>query len=162
MDTGSITDVGNDRANIFATNRTSFGDNPFLQLLVAEMQAQTPLDPVDNASFMNQMAQFSSMEQQKELNENMLALLQFQGALARLNGLSQGSALIGREVEYVVDEKGTTKKGIVEGLSVDEDGNVLVRIDGKDNPLSSIVGVSGAKDDAGKKDDTGDKTKQDA
>ena len=154
METGQVTSPGGNQANIFSTKETKFGDNPFLQLLVAEMQSQTPLDPVDNASFMNQMAQFSSMEQQKELNENMLALLQFQGALARLNGLSQGSAMIGKEVEYVIEEKGTKKKGKVEAVAVDEIGAVNVTIGGKNYPLGSIVSILGSGDtkDPGKKD----------
>lgn len=146
METGSITNTSGNQTNIFSTKETKFGDNPFLQLLVAEMQSQTPLDPVDNASFMNQMAQFSSMEQQKALNENMLSLLQFQGALARLNGLSQGSAMIGKEVEYVIDDKGTKRKGKVEAVSVDENGAVNVTIGGKSYPLGSIVGILGSDD----------------
>ena len=60
----------NSPANIFATQEAKFGDNPFLQLLIQQMRSQTPLDPVDNGSFMEQMSTFSSMEQQKEMNEN--------------------------------------------------------------------------------------------
>ncbi len=146
METGGITNTTGNQANVFSTKEAQFGDNPFLQLLVAEMRSQTPLDPVDNASFMNQMAQFSSMEQQKELNENMLALLQFQGALARLNGLSQGSAMIGKEVEYVIDEKGTKRKGTVEGVSVDENGGVNVTIGGKSYSLGAIISILGSEE----------------
>ncbi|MFQ5504065.1 MAG: flagellar hook assembly protein FlgD [Planctomycetota bacterium] len=143
METSSISGL-NDRANIFSTSKTRFGDNPFLKLLIAEMQAQTPLDPVNNSSFMEQMSQFSSMEQQQQLNDNLLSLLHFQGALARLNGLSQGSSMIGHEVEYVTDDKGTRKTGVVEAVEVDETGAVSVRIGGESWHLASIIGVRGA------------------
>ena len=63
-----------------------FGENPFLALLTTQLRNQTPLEPVDNESFMNQMASYSSMEQQQDLNTNMLALLDYQGLLARMQG----------------------------------------------------------------------------
>jgi flagellar basal-body rod modification protein FlgD len=144
MNTGATANISGAGANIFDTSRSRFGDNPFLQLLIAEMRTQTPLEPIDNASFMNQMSQFSSMEQQKELNDNLLNLLHFQGALARLNGLTQGAGMIGHEVEYVVDEKGTTKTGVVDSVRVDESGEVFVTIGKKDVPLQSIIGVGGS------------------
>jgi len=148
MNTGAITESS---SNIFKTGTQSgkFGDNPFLQLLITQMQSQTPLDPVDNASFMTQMSQFSSMEEQKQLNENLLNLLQFQGALARLQGLSQGTAMIGREVDYVGKDGKTMKQGVVDSVRVDEKGSILVQI-GKENvPLDSVVGVRAAKDAGG-------------
>ena len=104
METGPISNISGS-ANIFSTRRGDFGGNPFLQLLIAQMRSQTPLEPVDNASFMTQMSQFSSMEQQKELNDNLLNLLQFQGALARLGRF--GLAPLGRvDVGQLVPELG--------------------------------------------------------
>ena len=37
--------------------------NQFLQLLVAQMKGQNPLDPQDGTQFVSQLAQFSSLEQ---------------------------------------------------------------------------------------------------
>ncbi len=128
-------------ANIFATKRTKYAENPFLKLLITQLRAQSPLDPVDNGSMMTQMSQLSSMEQQKELNDNLLNLLQFQGALARMNGLSQGASMIGKQVEFIDGEKGTRKKGVVESVSVNEQGEIMLRIQGKDHPLASVVAI---------------------
>lgn len=130
-------------ANVFDTSEAKFGDNPFLEILMAQMRTQTPLEPVDNSSFMTQMSQLSNMEQQQELNDNMLNLLQFQGALARLNGLTQGASMIGREVEYVIDESGGTAKGTVESLQINEEGEVVLQIDGKNVALATVVGMRG-------------------
>ena len=164
MNNGTIGGIAGRGANIFDTSKTSFGDNPFLQLLIAQMRSQTPLEPMDNASFMSQMSDFSNMEQQKELNSNLLGLLQFQGALARLNGLTQGAGMIGREVEFAND-KGKLQKGIVTAVRVSEAGEVLVRVGKLDVKLSQVVSVRGGQQNSGsdsgkssKSHKTGDKS----
>ncbi len=144
METGSINGV-NQGANIFAAGKTKFGDNPFLQLLVTQLRSQSPLDPVKNNDMVMQMSQLSSMEQQKELNDNLLNLLQFQGALARLSGLTQGTAMLGKDVQYVADENGTKKTGKVESVSVAESGEIKLLIGGKEVPLSAVTSVKNSK-----------------
>ena len=37
--------------------------NQFLQLLVAQLKGQNPLDPLDGTQFVSQLAQFSSLEE---------------------------------------------------------------------------------------------------
>ncbi len=144
METGSINGA-NQGANIFSTGKTKFGENPFLQLLVTQLRSQSPLDPVKNNDMVMQMSQLSSMEQQKELNDNLLNLLQFQGALARLSGLTQGTAMLGKEVQYVADENGTKKVGKVESVSVAESGEIKLLIGGKEVPLSAVTSVKNSK-----------------
>lgn len=125
---------------VLSTNNASFGDNPFLSLLVAEMRTQTPLDPVDNASFMEQMSSYSSMQQQQELNENMLQLLDYQGVLARLQGLSEGSALLGKEVTFL-DAEGREATGEVDSLFVSEEGSVKLRIGDSEVDMRRVTGI---------------------
>ena len=55
MNTGPVSNINRFESNIFSTRQGKFGSNPFLQLLIAQMQSQTPLEPVDNASFMEQV-----------------------------------------------------------------------------------------------------------
>lgn len=45
------------------------GRNQFLQLLVAQLQHQDPLNPLDGTDFSAQLAQFSSLEQLFNMNE---------------------------------------------------------------------------------------------
>jgi flagellar basal-body rod modification protein FlgD len=145
METGSINGANNQGANIFAAGKTKFSDNPFLQLLVTQLRSQSPLDPVKNNDMVMQMSQLSSMEQQRELNDNLLNLLQFQGALARLSGLTQGTAMLGKEVQYIADENGTKKSGKVESVSVGESGEIKLLIGGKEIPLSAVTSVKDSK-----------------
>ncbi|HTW66156.1 MAG TPA: flagellar hook capping FlgD N-terminal domain-containing protein [Bryobacteraceae bacterium] len=43
-------------------------EQTFLQLLVAQLQNQDPMDPQDGTQFVSQLAQFSSLEQQIQSN----------------------------------------------------------------------------------------------
>ncbi len=44
-------------------NKAEQQKNQFLQLLVAQLKGQNPLDPKDGTEFVSQLAQFSSLEE---------------------------------------------------------------------------------------------------
>lgn len=46
----------------------SLGKDAFLQLLVAQMQSQDPLNPSSDTEYISQLAQFSSLEEMQNLN----------------------------------------------------------------------------------------------
>ena len=126
--------------SVTSTSGGSFGENRFLELLVTELRSQTPLEPVDNGAFMEQLASYSSMEQQQELNQNLLTLLDFQGVLARSQGLSDASSLLGKEIRYE-GAGGKSEKGIVDSVFISDEGEVMVRIGDQNVPMRKIVGV---------------------
>ncbi len=135
-----IQGIGNKgNLNLLATGKAKFTDDMFLKLLVAEMKTQSPLEPIDNKSFMEQMAQFSSMAQTREMNDSLLQLLSYQGFLARMQGLDQGAKLLGKIVEYK-DDKGKEGSGEVKGVKV-EDGKVLLELDKKTIELGWVTGI---------------------
>jgi len=140
--------------SVLSAQGGAFGSNPFLQLLITEMRNQTPLEPVDNANFMQQIAAFSSMEEQKQLNDNMLRLLDFQGVLARLQGLSEGSALLGKIVTFQSGDK--TLKGIVDSVFVTQDGEVRLRVGDAEVDMRQISGIEHPKQDGSKGPETND------
>lgn len=145
----TTTAIGNSNAtsstagnSVLSTRNASFSDNPFLQLLTAQLKNQTPLEPVDNESFMNQMASYSTMTEQKDLNNNLLKLLDYQGALARMQGLSEGSALLGKEVTYT-GEDGNEAHGAVQSVFVAENGDVKLKLAGdRQIDLRSVLGIA--------------------
>ena len=47
------------------------GKDAFLQLLVAQMKYQDPLEPQDNSSFVAELAQFSALEQMTNVASNL-------------------------------------------------------------------------------------------
>jgi flagellar basal-body rod modification protein FlgD len=73
----------------------TLGKQEFLNLLVAQLQNQDPLNPVDDKEFVAQLAQFSSLEQAMQTNER-LGLLQ--GTSTALNN-AQVAGLIGQTIE---------------------------------------------------------------
>jgi flagellar basal-body rod modification protein FlgD len=140
MDSPAINGLNTPGTSILSTQGGTFGDNPFLSLLVAQMRSQTPLEPVDNQSFMQQMSSYSTMQQQHELNDNLLQLLDYQGVLARLQGLSEGSSLLGKEVTFA-GEGGTEERGVVEAVFVAEDGAVKLRVGERELDLRDVTGI---------------------
>ncbi|MBP8299008.1 MAG: flagellar hook capping protein [Planctomycetes bacterium] len=141
--TSSITSLNNvGGTGVLSTGQASYGDNPFLKLLTAQLENQTPLEPVDNASFMNQMASYTTMNEQRDLNSNMLKLLDYQGVLARVQGLGQGSALLGKEVSYA-DDSGQETSAKVESVYVAESGDVRLKLaGGRDINMREVIGIA--------------------
>jgi len=66
----------------------------FLKLLVAQLQNQDPLSPMDNAEVTSQMAQINTVSGIQQLNTTMQALA---GQFAQLQAL-QGASLVGHSV----------------------------------------------------------------
>ena len=64
----------------------------FMRILTSQLNNQDPMKPLDNTEFMAQLAQFTSLEQTRQLNEKLEALLSVQSA-------SQSTGLIGRTVD---------------------------------------------------------------
>ena len=51
------------------------GRDAFLTMLVAQMEHQNPLSPLDGTDFTAQLAQFSSLEQETKMNDNLESIL---------------------------------------------------------------------------------------
>jgi len=66
----------------------------FLSLLITQLQNQDPLNPTDSAEFTAQLAQFSSLEQLGNVNENLKQLQNFQASINN----SQAVSLIAKEI----------------------------------------------------------------
>ncbi len=66
----------------------------FLNLLVTQLQHQDPLNPTDSVEFTAQLAQFSSLEQLGNVNDNLSDLKNFQASLNN----SQAVSLIGKAI----------------------------------------------------------------
>ena len=72
----------------------ALGKDDFLRLLVAQLQNQDPLNPMDNSQFVAQTAQFSSLEQMQNMNKTLERL----AAQAGGGGTASASALLGKTV----------------------------------------------------------------
>jgi flagellar basal-body rod modification protein FlgD len=115
----------------------------FMRLLVTQLQNQDPLEPMQNAEFVAQLATFSSLEQLETLNQNVVGMIALNQSNALLSQLTQASALIGQEVSWQDAETGATSSGVVERVKI-VDGLAVLEIDGTDVPLAAVTEVLGA------------------
>ena len=67
--------------SLSASTNSVMGKDDFMKLLMAQMRAQDPLDPMDNADFSAQLAQFSALEQMQNVNKNIEDLIQLQASI---------------------------------------------------------------------------------
>jgi flagellar basal-body rod modification protein FlgD len=66
----------------------------FLNLLITQLQNQDPLNPTDGVEFTAQLAQFSSLEQLSNVNDNLVQLQNYQASINN----SQAVSLIGKDI----------------------------------------------------------------
>lgn len=100
------------------------GKDAFLQLLVAQMQYQDPLNPSSDTEWVSQMAQFSSLEQMQNLNSTMTN--------------SQAFSMIGQTVSVTTDNGDV--EGVVKYVNI-SDGTAYVSIDGQSYEADKIKSV---------------------
>lgn len=118
-----------------AMGNSQLGKEEFLQLLVAQLRNQDPLEPMTNAEFVAQLAQFSSVEQLVSVNEGINILGMQQMGMSN----AQAADFIGKEVAVKSDKlqvkSGTTEvsaafnlKGDAQTVTVnirDAQGNIV-------------------------------------
>lgn len=103
------------------------GKDAFLKLLVTQLQYQDPLQPMDNTQFIAQTAQFTALEQMKNLNTTMTN--------------AQAFNVIGKPVyaETINKETGSIEalSGIVSSVEI-RNGEPYINIGGKNIPYADI------------------------
>ncbi|GEM_PF-5083459 len=98
----SISAIGELTKTTNADNTASLGKDEFLSLLVTQLKYQDPLDPMKNEAFIAQLAQFSTLESMKNMEDS------FQGSTAY--------SLIGKLIVAREAETGKETEGIVSGI----------------------------------------------
>lgn len=99
---------------------SSMDKEAFLQLLVAQMKYQDPLEPTSNTEFISQYAQFSQVESLQNMSSNMdlqrASSLVGQEVYVKSANSSGETTLLQGKVEYVVYENGKPFLAINESL----------------------------------------------
>lgn len=79
----------------YAEPKQETGRDQFLTLLVAQLQHQDPFNPMESTEFTTQLAQFSSLEQLFDINDNLEALQSTENS----QGLQDLLDYIGKEIQ---------------------------------------------------------------
>jgi len=82
----------------------SLGKQEFLQLLVAQLQNQDPINPMDSKEFASQLAQFNSVEQLINLNDGVQNLAQSQQLTSSGLTNTMAASLTGKTVRALSDK----------------------------------------------------------
>lgn len=94
MAVGGVTNNGTTNTNTLSGSDVAGGADRFLKLLVAQMQNQDPLNPMDNAQVTSQMAQINTVTGIERLNTTIEGL---SSQFTQLQAM-QGASLVGRDV----------------------------------------------------------------
>ncbi len=100
------------------------GKDDFLKLMVAQLQAQNPLEPTSDTEYVAELAQFSQLEQTANI-------AQASEASAGEQRVAQAVQLIGHEVSYLSPKTGATAEGEVQSAEIGTSGDATLTVDGE-------------------------------
>jgi len=114
-------------------NTGELGKDDFLNLLVTQLRYQDPMKPTEDKEFIGQMAQFSSLEQMKNMNTSFSA--------------SKAFNLIGRNIVASIKDSSSAEIKTVEGkvtsVKISSDAAYVI-VDGEEVPVEQITEVNEA------------------
>ncbi|MCM3699139.1 flagellar hook capping FlgD N-terminal domain-containing protein [Paenibacillus macerans] len=158
--TGNVSWTGYSQTNTKKTSTKSneLGKDDFLKLMITQLQYQDPLSPMDNAQFVAQTAQFTSLEQLVNISDQLAAMQE---------SLGNESGLIGKKVTWVVETKTgnydvktgkgevivETDSGIVDSIIV-RDGVHYVKVGDKEIKISDVQQVGNQAEETDEPDES--------
>ncbi|HEX5127893.1 MAG TPA: flagellar hook capping FlgD N-terminal domain-containing protein [Rhodocyclaceae bacterium] len=116
-----------------AAPTSTLGQADLLKIMLTELQFQDPLKPVDNTEFIAQLAQFTTLEQTKQLNDSIDTLLSMQAG-------TQSIGLLGRDVQVTLPQGGTVVGTVTSFTFVDGQPNLTIK--DSTGALTTGVGLS--------------------
>lgn len=123
----------------FDADRLASGTD-FFRLLSAQLQAQDPLNPLQDTEFLAQLTQYSQLESSLETNERLASMVTLQETLAALQQMTQSASLIGKTVDYIDPYTGEAATGTVQAVRAVE-GLVVLDVDGASIPLPNLTAI---------------------
>jgi flagellar basal-body rod modification protein FlgD len=110
----------------------ALGKDEFMKMLVAQMQNQDPMEPMDNSQMTAQLAQFSSLEQMENLNGQFEGFQQ--GTAAAMSMMNSGKPVVLELAE------GGNVSGILEKVQW-SNGDTQYVVDGEYYSMADIISL---------------------
>jgi flagellar basal-body rod modification protein FlgD len=129
-----IWDADINQNNISSSNALNKED--FLNLLMAQMKNQNPLEPINNQEFVAQLTSFSSLEQLENLNQRTSLSVELQKSQINAAAMS----LIGKKIKAPGDII-ELKEGVPVDISyeLEADANVTINLYDNSNKLVKTI-----------------------
>jgi len=105
----------------------SLNQSDFLQLLVAQMQYQDPMNPQSDTEMASQMAQFTALQQATQSTTSL--------------AMMQANSLIGSTVSVQIDSTTPPVTGVVQGVSL-ASGAPQIVVNGASYDVSQVTSVA--------------------
>jgi flagellar basal-body rod modification protein FlgD len=136
MSITSATATGTTSPTYATSSSNTLGQEDFLELLVAQLENQDPLDPQSNTEFVAQLATFSALEQQTITNDKLDDVISATSDMQQLAGID----MLGKNVVAQSDNFYINGEQVDIGFYLPEDAtSVTVSVlDGDNNVVSTL------------------------
>lgn len=101
-------------------SKNVLGEEDFLKILTTQLKTQDPTNPVDDKTFISQMAQLTTLRELNTLNNSILSLVS-------QNAINSSLSMISRVVDWIDTDSGNTFSDKVVGVRLNENGDVFLK-----------------------------------
>ena len=99
----NISSTNNSNVQYATKSNSEMDKDAFLKLMIAQLQNQDPLEPLDGTDYSAQLAQFSSLEQMQNINDTLNMSLDANYLLTQSITNTMTAGLIGKEAKIAGD-----------------------------------------------------------
>jgi flagellar basal-body rod modification protein FlgD len=144
MFTTSVTDSTTSSTDLSNVFQNDLGKEEFLRLLVAQLQNQDPLSPLEGQEFASQLAQFSSVEQLTSIDSTIQESVESDQLLSQTINNTLATSLIGKQVTAIgnqIELKGDgTEQDVYFRLASDASSVTVNIMDAAGNVVRTLEG----------------------
>lgn len=126
--------AANGTSHPVATKSNALDSSQFMEILMAQLTHQNPLEPMNNAEMMSQFSQLNSLQELRDIHTSM-------DKLSASNQVMYMASLIGKTVK-VNRPDGNILEGVVSEVITEKDNPQLL-VGNEKVPLSDVIDVKG-------------------
>lgn len=101
-------------------SKNVLNENDFLKILTTQLKTQDPTNPVDDKTFISQMAQITTLKELNTLNNNILSLVS-------QNAINSSLSMISKSIEWLDNDTGISYSDRVISVRLNSDGEVFLK-----------------------------------
>ncbi|MGB9621255.1 MAG: flagellar hook capping FlgD N-terminal domain-containing protein [Brevinematia bacterium] len=101
-------------------SKNVLGEEDFLKILTTQLKTQDPTNPVDDKTFISQMAQLTTLRELNSLNNNILSLVS-------QNAINSSLSMISKVIDWIDGDTGNSFSDKVVGVRLNENGEVFLK-----------------------------------